>query len=101
MQHGMLMMALQSLLGLCLVLGLFALIIWGLRRFQQQRGSMLKRDFRIIQRIHIDSKNSIVEICHQGRHYLLGLSPGGMVQLHSDHALTKEPVTDIQAEDHE
>jgi len=96
----MLTMALQSLLGLCIVLGLFALVIWGMRRFQQQSGKTLKRDLKIIQRIHLDSKNSIVEISHQDRHYLLGLSPGGMVQLHSDHALTKESATGIQAEDH-
>ncbi len=97
----MLTMALQSLLGLCIVLGLFALIIWGVRRFQQQSNKTVKRDFKMIQRIHLDSKNCIVEISHHGRHYLLGLSPGGMVQLHSDHALTKESATDIQAEDHE
>jgi len=97
----MLTMALQSLLGLCIVLGLFALIIWGVRRFQQQGGKAVKRDFSVIQRIHLDSKNSIVEVCHQGRHYLLGLSPGGMVQLHSDHALNKASTTDIQAAEHD
>jgi len=89
MQHSMLTMALQSLLGLGVVLGLFALMIWAVRRFQQRSDQPVKRDFRMIQRIHLDSKNSIVEISHQGRHYLLGLSPAGMVQLHSDHALEK------------
>jgi len=102
MQHSMLIMALQSLLGLGVVLGLFALMIWAVRRFQQRSGQSVKRDFTIIQRIHLDNKNSIVEVRHQNRHYLLGLSPGGMVQLHnSDHTLTKEPATDIQAKNHE
>jgi len=96
----MLSMALQSLLGLCMVLGLFALVIWGIRRFQQRSGDPIKRDFAIIQRIHLDSKNSIVEIRHQHRHYLLGLSPAGMIQLRSDHALTTD-ATSNTAQHHE
>ncbi len=96
----MLTMVLQSLVGLSLVLALFALVIWAVRRFQQHSGSSIGRDFKVIQRLHLDNKNSLVEIRHQGRHYLLGLSPGGMVQLHSDHALhTVSPST--QAENHE
>jgi len=91
-------MVLQSLLGLSLVLGLFALLIWAVRRFQQHSGSVGERDFTVIQRLHVDNKSSIIEIRHQGRHYLLGLSPGGMVQLHSDHALkTETPPTQTQA----
>jgi len=101
MQHGMLTMALQSLLGLGAVLGLFALLIWGARRFQQRSGQPIKRDFTIIQRIHLDNKNSIVEVQHQNRHYLLGLSPGGMIQLHHDHALNTETSAPIQVNNHE
>ena len=83
MDSNLLNMVLQSLLGLGFVLGLFALLIWAMRRMQQHTGKRATRDFKIIQRMHIDSKNSIVEIRHEGEHYLLGLSPGGMVQLHS------------------
>jgi len=99
MDSNMLAMVLQSLLGLSLVLGLFALIVWSVRRFQQHSNNAFERDFKVIQRLHLDNKNSLVEIRHQGRHYLLGLSPGGMVQLHSDHALNAEAPS-IQADDH-
>jgi len=100
MDGNMLAMVLQSLVGLSLVLALFALVIWGVRRFQQHSGGSVRRDFKIIQRLHLDNKNSLVEIRHQGRHYLLGLSPGGMVQLHSDHALHIAS-SSTQAENHE
>ncbi len=98
----MLAMVLQSLLGLALVLGLFALLIWGVRRFQQQSGGRVERDFRIVQRLHLDSKNSLVEVRHQGRCYLLGLSPAGMVQLRSGDALPDEPAAEtlVRADDH-
>ena len=94
-------MLLQSLLALAFVLGLFALIVWGVRRFQGFAGNSVKRDFKIIQRIHLDNKHSIIEISHQQRRYLLGLSPGGMIQLRSadalpanDTAQTKEPTVE-------
>jgi len=100
MESNMLAMVLQSLLGLSLVLGLFALIVWSVRRFQQHSGKAVERDFKIIQRLHLDNKNSLVEIRLQGRHYLLGLSPGGMVQLHSGHTLNPETPATEQAKDH-
>ncbi|PIP02051.1 MAG: hypothetical protein COW18_01670 [Zetaproteobacteria bacterium CG12_big_fil_rev_8_21_14_0_65_54_13] len=84
MEQGMLAMVLQSLLGLAFVLGLFALLVWGMRRMQGgQAGS--PADFRVMQKIHIDNRNSIVEIRHQGRQYLLAMSPGGITQLRADH----------------
>lgn len=79
-------MLLQSMLGLAFVLGLFALLVWGARRLNLHNGGIIQRDFKIIQRMHIDNKHSVVEIRHKDHHYLLGLSPGGMVQLHQkDH----------------
>ncbi len=92
-------MVLQSLIGLSLVLALFAFVIWGVRRFQLHNGSAVNRDFKIIQRLHLDNKNSLVEVRHQGRHYLLGLSPGGMVQLHSDGAIHTETTVAAQVQD--
>jgi len=100
METGMLAMALQSLFGLSLVLGLFALIVWAIRRFQQYSGNTVERDFKIIQRLHLDNKNSLVEIRHKGCHYLLGLSPGGMVQIHSGHALNTAESVSTQMPDH-
>lgn len=78
-------MLLQSLFGLALVLALFAFLVWGARRLNLHNGGSAHRDFKIIQRMHLDNKNSIVEIRYHDQHYLLGLSPGGMVQLQSDH----------------
>jgi len=100
MSTGMLSMLLQSLLGLALVLGLFALLVWAARRLNLHNGGPIQSNFKIIQRMHLDSKNSIVEIRHKNEHYLLGLSPGGMVQLHSDQVidyrqLDKEPFDEI------
>ena len=95
----MLAMVLQSLLGLAAVLGLFALIIWGTRRFQQQYGNTANRDFRVIQRLPLDNKNSLVEVRYQGRHYLLGISPGGMMQLHHEQALPEQAATVVSDED--
>jgi len=83
METGMLSMVLQSLFGLALVLALFALLVWAARRLNLHNGGPAHSDFKIIQRMHLDSKNSIVEIRYHDQHYLLGLSPGGMVQLQS------------------
>ncbi len=89
METNMLSMLLQSILGLALVLGIFALLVWGMRRLNLHQGGPVQRDFKIVQRMYIDSKNSIVEVRHKDQHYLLGLSPGGMVQLRNDQTLNK------------
>jgi len=89
METNMLSMLLQSMLGLALVLGIFALLVWGMRRLNLHQGGPIQRDLKIVQRFYIDSKNSIVEVRHKDQHYLLGLSPGGMVQLHSDQTFNK------------
>ena len=88
METSLFSMVFQSLLALSAVLGIFALMVWGMRRFQQHTGNSMPRDFKVVQRIHIDSKNSIVEIRHRGVHYLLGLSPGGLTQLKPDQTLS-------------
>ncbi|MBN4077213.1 FliO/MopB family protein [Mariprofundus ferrooxydans] len=93
METGMLSMLLQSLLGLAFVLGLFALLVWAARRLNLHQGGAVHGDFKIIQRMHLDSKNSIVEIRHKDKHYLLALSPGGTVQLRPEHALNSNKVT--------
>lgn len=87
MDTSLFSMMFQSLLALSAVLGLFALMVWGMKRFQMHTGTTVSRDFKIIQRIHIDSKNAIVEVRHRGEHYLLALSPGGMTQLNPQAAL--------------
>ncbi|PJA31386.1 MAG: hypothetical protein CO187_09700 [Zetaproteobacteria bacterium CG_4_9_14_3_um_filter_53_7] len=94
METSLISMVFQSLLALAAVLGIFALMVWAMRRVQQQTGSAGKAlDFKVIQRIHIDSKNSIIEVRHRGSHYLLGLSPGGLTQLRPDQALSASDTT--------
>jgi len=92
METNMLSMLLQSMLGLALVLGIFALLVWGMRRLNLHQGGPVQRDLQIVQRMYIDSKNSIIEVRHKDQHYLLGLSPGGMVQIHNNRTLTKTKV---------
>jgi len=87
-------MLLQSMLGLAFVLGLFALLVWGARRLNLHNGGMVQRDFKIIQRMHIDNKHSIVEIRHKDQHYLLGLSPTGMMQLQPYERPTTDSIKD-------
>lgn len=79
MQDGFLTMMLQSVAGLAVVLAIFGLLVWMLKRLQQQRyahgdGSAM----RVVQRFGIDAKHSVVELHHGGRSYLIGISPGGM-----------------------
>ena len=79
MHDGLLTMMLQSAAGLAVVLALFALLVWMLKRIQNQRYSTSGDNrMRIVQRFGIDTKHSIVELTHAGRSYLIGISPAGM-----------------------
>jgi len=99
METSLFSMVIQSLLGLAAVLGIFAIMVWAMRRFQHHTGHNPPRDFKVVQRIHIDSKNSIIEIRHRGAHYLLGVSAGGMTQIQPDQALPlSEPAPVIPGE---
>ncbi|MDX8408107.1 MAG: flagellar biosynthetic protein FliO [Mariprofundaceae bacterium] len=86
MEQSLFSLVLQSVIGLAAVLGLFAFMVWGMRRFQD-RSMHSGRDFRLLQKIYIDNRSSIVEVRHQGRHYLLALSANGICQLSPDQAL--------------
>lgn len=92
MESSLLSLMFQSLIGLAAVLGLFALMVWAMRRLQT-KSAATSHDFSVVQRMYIDSKNSVVEIRHRGQHYLLGLSPAGMTQLHSDQTLSNASKT--------
>lgn len=79
MHDGLLTLMLQSAAGLAAVLALFALLVWMLKRIQNQRFSGGDNNrMRIVQRFGIDTKHSIVELTHAGRSYLIGISPSGM-----------------------
>ncbi|MDQ6987748.1 MAG: flagellar biosynthetic protein FliO [Mariprofundaceae bacterium] len=87
MQDGLLTLMLQSVAGLAVVLSLFGLLVWMLKRLQKQRFKHNEStSIQVIQRCAIDAKHSVVELTH-GRHtYLIGLSPTGMTAIanHTD-----------------
>jgi len=76
-------MMLQSVAALAVVLALFAGLVWGLRRLQFRHLPQGESAMRIVQRLAIDTRHSVVEIEHHGRRYLLGVSPNGMSSLSS------------------
>jgi len=82
MQDGLLTLMLQSVAGLAVVLSLFGLLVWMLKRLQKQRFTDSKNtSIQVVQRCAIDGKHSVVELTH-GRHtYLIGLSPTGMTAI--------------------
>ncbi|MDQ6972134.1 MAG: flagellar biosynthetic protein FliO [Mariprofundaceae bacterium] len=82
MQDSLLTLVLQSVAGLAVVLALFGLVVWILKRFQEQRyASGHNTGMHIVQRCGIDPKHSIVELAYGERRYLIGLSPDGMERI--------------------
>ena len=72
---------LQSVAALALVLALFAALVWGLRKLQFRQLPQGEAAMRVVQRLSIDSRHSLVEVEHHGRRYLLGLSPTGVSEI--------------------
>ncbi|MDQ7002521.1 MAG: flagellar biosynthetic protein FliO [Ghiorsea sp.] len=68
----------QSIGALALVLAIFAGLVWLMRRFQDKIMPVKEGKMQVVQRLHIDSKNSVVEIKHGQRSYLLGVGVGGI-----------------------
>jgi flagellar biosynthetic protein FliO len=81
MTENFLAMMLQSLAGLAAVLALFAGLVWLVRRFQgssiQTHGGQMK----IMQRLSLDTKHSLVEVACGENRYIIGLSPSGMTSI--------------------
>lgn len=75
-------MMLQSIASLAAVLALFAGLVWLVRRlqgssFQVKKGGQMK----VVQRLALDTKHSLVEVTCGQHHYLIGLSPDGMTSI--------------------
>jgi len=68
----------QSIGALALVLAIFAGLVWLMRRFQDKVVPVKEGKMHVVQRLHIDSKNSVVEIRHGKQSYLLGVGVGGV-----------------------
>lgn len=82
MTDNFLPMMLQSIVALAAVLALFAGLVWLVRRlqgssFQPQKGGQMK----VVQRLALDTKHSLVEVACGQHHYLIGLSPDGMTSI--------------------
>jgi len=78
MQDNFFILMLQSVAALALVLAIFAAMVWGLRKLQFRQLPQGEMAMRVVQRLSIDSKNSLVEVEHRGSRYLLGISPAGI-----------------------
>ena len=68
----------QSVGALALVLAIFAGLVWLMKRFQGKVIPARDGQMQVVQRLHIDSKNSVLEIKHGKQHYLLGVGAGGV-----------------------
>jgi len=76
----MTMMA-QSLASLAAVLALFAALVWLMRYFQGSSFQTQKGQAKVVQRLALDSKHSMVEVVNGQHHYLIGLSPNGITTI--------------------
>ncbi len=75
------LMMIQSIGALAIVLAIFAVLIGLMRRFQDKITPVQEGKIQVVQRLHIDSKNSLVEIRHGKQHYLLGIGVGGVQKI--------------------
>ena len=71
----------QSLAALAIVLAIFAGLVWLLRRLQAPGLNQNGEAMRVVRRLALDSKHSLVEVRYEGHHYLIGLSPAGMTSI--------------------
>ncbi len=92
MQDNFFILMLQSVAALALVLALFAVLVWGFRKLQFRQLPQGEVAMRVVQRLAIDTRHTLVEVEHGGRRYLLGLSPAGMSTI-SD-AVRTDPAPD-------
>ncbi len=81
MNDEFLMMMAQSVAALAAVLAIFAGLVWLLRRFQTSTQKQHGEDMKVLRRLHLDTKHSLVEVKYDGKHYLIGLSPAGMTSI--------------------
>jgi len=76
-------MALQSIAALAAVLGLFAIVIWLMRRFQAASSSHVGEGgrLRIVQRLPLGGKHSLAIIAYGQEQWLIALSPDRVARL--------------------
>ncbi|MDQ6957368.1 MAG: flagellar biosynthetic protein FliO [Mariprofundaceae bacterium] len=75
------MMLLQSIAALAGVLALFALFVWGMKRFQGHTLSSNTSNMRVLQRLSLDSRHSLIEVQRGNKHYILSTSSAAGVSM--------------------
>ena len=93
MTDNFLTMMLQSLAALAAVLALFAGLVWLVRRMQGSSFHPQGGQMKVVQRLALNTKHSLVEVACGQRHYLIGLSPDGMTSIAQDIEQAKGPST--------
>jgi len=78
MEQSLGMMLVQSIAALAMVLALFAALVWGLKRLQMYQLPSHVQGMKVVQRISLDAKHSIVEVQRSQKHYVLALSTDGV-----------------------
>jgi len=81
MNDSFLTIMLQSLAALAAVLSLFAFIVWLIRRLQGRVFHSQDGQIKVIQRLALDTKHSLIEVACGRNHYLIGLSPNGITTI--------------------
>ena len=77
------MLVLKSTVSLAIVLALFALAVWGMRRLQGGLANQGARALTMESRISLDTRNSLAIVRHGQRRWLLGISPSGITRIDS------------------
>lgn len=88
--QGMGMLVLKSAVSLAIVLALFALVVWGMRRLQGRLASHGARALSMESRISLDTRHSLAVVRHGQQRWLLGISPAGITRIDS---LEEAPAT--------
>ncbi len=99
MSANFLTLLLQSLAALAAVLGLFAGLVWLLKRVQQRMpGGAADANLRVTGRCALDARHGVVELAAGGRRWLVGISPQGLTALgHYPAPDDATPATDVAA----
>jgi len=78
---GFLALMLQSLAALAAVLALFAGLVWVVRHLQPHPFSRQESRIKVVERLALDTKHSLLEVEHGQNRYLIGLSPTGITPI--------------------
>jgi len=74
MDQNLTMMLLQSIAALAGVLALFAVFVWGMKRFQSHALSSGTSNMRVLQRLSLDSRHTLIEVQRGNKYYILSTS---------------------------